>query len=60
MCCGKPLFVDPHMGRFHVEMFVILFVFKTKPTIGTGLGLGVVKRLVQLYGGEVEVESMVG
>jgi len=31
--------------------------FSTKPTTGTGLGLGVVKRLVQLYGGQISVES---
>ena len=34
--------------------------FSTKPTSGTGLGLGIVKRLVQLYGGEIDVESKVG
>jgi len=33
--------------------------FSTKPTSGTGLGLGVVKRLVQLYGGGIDVESKV-
>ena len=34
--------------------------FSTKPTSGTGLGLGIVKRLVQLYGGQIDVESKEG
>ncbi|OGP50692.1 MAG: hypothetical protein A2Y79_01830 [Deltaproteobacteria bacterium RBG_13_43_22] len=34
--------------------------FSTKPSSGTGLGLGIVRRLVQLYGGRIEVESQVG
>jgi signal transduction histidine kinase len=34
--------------------------FSTKPTTGTGLGLGVVQKLVQLYGGKIEVESGMG
>ena len=34
--------------------------YSTKPTTGTGLGLGVVKRLVQLYGGTIEAVSVVG
>jgi histidine kinase len=31
--------------------------FSTKPSSGTGLGLGIVRRLVQLYEGQIEVES---
>lgn len=31
--------------------------FSTKPGSGTGLGLGIVKRLVQLYGGKIDIES---
>ena len=34
--------------------------FSTKPTSGTGLGLGIVKRLVQLYDGQIGVESKEG
>ena len=34
--------------------------YSTKPSTGTGLGLGVVRRLVQLYGGTIDVKSKVG
>jgi signal transduction histidine kinase len=34
--------------------------FSTKPKSGTGLGLGVVKRLVQLYDGQIEVAAESG
>jgi len=34
--------------------------FSTKPTSGTGLELGIVKRLVQLYDGQIWVESKEG
>ena len=31
--------------------------FSTKPTSGTGLGLGIVKRLIQIYNGQIMAES---
>jgi signal transduction histidine kinase len=34
--------------------------FSTKPETGTGLGLGVVKKLISLYKGDIKVESDVG
>lgn len=34
--------------------------FSTKPSSGTGLGLSVVKRLVQLYMGKIDVDSQIG
>lgn len=34
--------------------------FSTKPESGTGLGLGMLKRLVHLYGGKVEFDSTPG
>jgi len=33
--------------------------FSTKPASGTGLGLGIVKKLIQLYDGQINVESKV-
>ena len=34
--------------------------YSTKPTTGTGLGLGVVKRLIRLYDGQIDVKSKPG
>ena len=34
--------------------------FSLKPETGTGLGLGVVKKTVSLYGGTIDVTSRVG
>jgi histidine kinase len=34
--------------------------FSTKPSSGTGLGLSIVRRLIQLYGGRIEVDSQPG
>jgi signal transduction histidine kinase len=34
--------------------------FSTKPETGTGLGLGVVKKLISLYKGDIKLESEVG
>ncbi|MBT6492037.1 MAG: HAMP domain-containing histidine kinase, partial [Deltaproteobacteria bacterium] len=34
--------------------------FSTKPETGTGLGLGMVKKLVNLYNGTISVDSVVG
>jgi ligand-binding sensor domain-containing protein/signal transduction histidine kinase len=34
--------------------------FSTKPATGTGLGLGVVKRMISIYNGSIDVRSEVG
>jgi signal transduction histidine kinase len=34
--------------------------FSTKPATGTGLGLGMVKRIVSLYNGRIDLSSQVG
>lgn len=34
--------------------------FSTKPETGTGLGLGTVKKIVQLYAGQIKVDSKAG
>ena len=48
----------PGIPKNHIDEIFEPF-FSTKPTSGTGLGLGIVKRLVQLYGGGIDVESKV-
>jgi len=52
------LFAFQYLEKFNSEIFEPFF--STKPSTGTGLCLGVVKRLVQLYGGRIEVESDMG
>ncbi len=34
--------------------------YSTKPKTGTGLGLGVCKKLIELYDGVLEIETEVG
>ncbi len=45
--------------EYHQEQQDEIFepFYSTKPTSGTGLGLGIVKKLVQLYDGQVDVDS---
>jgi signal transduction histidine kinase len=43
-----------HQGRLFEPFFT------TKPRTGTGLGLGVVRRLVRLYGGTIAIEGAPG
>jgi histidine kinase len=49
----------PGIAPEHLERIFEPF-FSTKPETGVGLGLGVVRKLVLLYGGTVEVHSTVG
>ena len=42
-------------GEHLKEIFEPFYL--SKPTSGTGLGLGIVKRVVHLYDGQIEVES---
>ena len=59
-----PIFIiicdnGPGISKEHLEEIFEPF-FSTKPTTGTGLGLGIAKRLVQLYDGQIHVESSLG
>lgn len=47
--------IDPEHLKRLFEPF-----FSTKPSTGTGLGLGIVRRLCRLYGGDVRVKSEPG
>ena len=65
--------VEPHQTRWKVAISdngvgikpesikkIFSAFFSTKPETGTGLGLGMVKKLVSLYDGDISVESDVG
>ena len=58
MLLGQPIMARLYTRENLNEIFEPFY--STKPSTGTGLGLGVVRRLVQLYGGTIEVESKVG
>ncbi len=49
----------PGIKKEHLQEIFEPF-FSTKPTSGTGLGLGIVKRLVQLYKGQINLKSEIG
>lgn len=65
--------IEPNQGRWKISISdngvgikpesikkIFSAFFSTKPETGTGLGLGMVKKLVSLYDGDISVESDVG